>query len=280
MTEGHYYPQQQYHPPAYPPGYHQNQAHAPQRPSSGLGITSMILGIIAIVLAFIPVVGILSFGLGLAAVILGIFAIIQKRGKGQGIAGLITGVLSLGIAGIVTLLTGVFVSAVDEGLQEAADDLEEEEAEVEEAAAEDDEATEDDVDEVTEEDDEPADSNWEWVEVATLSGTGDERGEVFTIENDARITYEFTADTSLDDDLADLEDQFGEEFGEYGDSFAMAAVYLVPEGDSLAEDGGLPEMMIDGDDSGDTMLYQTGSYYLDVAAANYESWTVTIEEQQ
>lgn len=131
-------------PPAYP-------VAPPQK--KGLGIAAMVLGIIAIVLSFIPVVGILSFFLGGAAVILGVIAIVKKNGKGQGIAGLITGALSLLIAGSVTALTGAFVSAVDQELQgtdqsavgDASDEEEAQEAEQqleeeEEAAAEREEA--------------------------------------------------------------------------------------------------------------------------------------------
>lgn len=103
------------HPPSY---------QAPPRQTKGIGIAAMVLGIIAIVLSFIPVVGIVSFFLGGAAVILGIVALVKKNGKGQGIAGLITGGLSLLIAGIVTAMTGAFVTAVDESLQEANEGIE------------------------------------------------------------------------------------------------------------------------------------------------------------
>lgn len=244
----------------------------------------MVLGIIAIVLAFIPLVGLLSFLLGGLALILGIVGLVKKRGKGQSITGIITGAAALIVAGVVTALTGAFISAVDEelqGMESELEELEDVEAQLEEAAQDDEEASVEELDEAAEqEDEEPTAGEGDWVEVTTLSGTGDQRGEVFTIENDARIVYEFIADTSLDDDLADLGDELGEEFGEFGDSLALGAIYLVPEGQTLADDGGIPEVMIDGDDAGETMLYQTGNFYLDVTAANYESWTVTIEERQ
>lgn len=243
------------HPPQPP---YPTQPPPPQK--KGMAIASMVLGIVAVVLAFIPILGIVAFLLGAIAIILGIVALIKKRGKGQAITGLITGIVSFIIAGIVTAITGAFIGAVDEGIQQAQDDLE---ADVEEAAAESDEDVEADIDEIeetVEEEEEPVEeATGEWVEVATLSGTGDQRGEVFTIEGDARVIYDFAA---------------AEE------EWAMATVYLVPEGDSLAEDGGIPEVMIDGSDSGENLLYQTGSYYLDVSALDYESWTVTIEEQQ
>lgn len=106
----------------------------------GLGITAMVLGIIAVVIAFIPVLGVGGFILGLVAVVLGIVAVIKRKGRGQGIAGIITGVLSLIIAGIVTALTGLFVTAVDEEIQNSENELdssaEETEGDAEESSAE------------------------------------------------------------------------------------------------------------------------------------------------
>lgn len=225
---------------------------------SGMAVAAMVIGIIAIVLSFIPVLGFVSFILGPLAVIFGIVALVKKRGKGQAITGIITGAAGFVIVLIGTLMFGALVSSVDEEMQRQ-DQLEEEIEEDAEAAGEED-AEVDEIEEEVAEDDAPADdSTGEWVEVETLSGTGDQRGEVFTIDNDARISYEFSTE---DED------------------FSMAAVYLMKEGDTLDEDGGIPEIMLDGTDSGETMVYQTGEVYLDVAAAGYDSWTVTVEEQQ
>ena len=117
-------PSQQYGPPA---GYN------PQPPQSkGLGIASMVVGILAVLLAFIPIIGVVSFVLGLVAIGLGIFAIIKRRGKGQGIAGIITGAAALVIAFVVTLLTSAFVSVVEDELQYSEDLFEMEPEELEE----------------------------------------------------------------------------------------------------------------------------------------------------
>lgn len=250
--------------PTYPAPGHQpsgGYAPAPEPPKKGIGITAMVLGIVALVFAFIPIVGFLSFVLGPIAVVIGIIAFVKRRGRGQGIAGVITGALSFIVAIVGVALTGAFISAVDEEANR--EDVEEQVEEAAEEAGEDDAEVED-IEEEAAQGEEPAEevaeeSSGEWVEVASLSGTGDQRGEVFTIEGDARITYEFTA---------------AEE------DFAMGAVYLVAEGDTLTDQGGIPEIMTSGSESGDTMLYQTGNYYLDVTAANYASWTVTIEQQE
>lgn len=245
-----------------PPHQHQ-PGYTPQPPfaeKKGMAIASMVIGIVAIVLSIIPVLGLVSFILGPIAVILGIVSLVQKRGKGQAITGVITGAIGFVIVLLGTLLFGAAISSFDEEMQNQ-ETLEAQIEEDAEAAGAEDVDVEDIEEEVAQNEEEPPadESTGEWVEVATLSGTGDQRGEVFTIENDARISYDFEA---ADED------------------FAIAAFYLVKEGDNLTDDGGIPEMMIDGSDSGETMVYQTGELYLDVTAANYSSWTVTVEEQQ
>lgn len=240
----------QYPGPTPPPG-------PPEK--KGMAVTAMVLGIIAIVLSFIPVLGLISFLLGPLAVIFGIIALVQKRGKGQAIAGIITGAVGLIIVLIGTLLFGAAILSLDEEMQRQ-EELEEQIEQDAEDAGEDD-ADIEELEKEAEANDEGADdeSTGEWVEVETLSGTGDQRGEVFTIDNDARISYEFEAD---DED------------------FSMGVIYLMQEGDTLDNDGGIPETMIDGSETGETMVYQTGEVYLDVAATGYGSWTVTVEEQQ
>lgn len=109
--------------------------YPPQPPppqSKGFGIASMIVGIIAVVLAFIPLIGIASFVLGLVAIGLGIFAVTKRRGKGQGIAGIITGAASIVVALIVTIITSAFISILDDELQNPEDFFEMDPEELEE----------------------------------------------------------------------------------------------------------------------------------------------------
>lgn len=260
---------QQYAPPPPPPGYH----YGPPPQKKGLGIAAMVVGIVAISISWIPLLGLLSFILGPVAVVLGIIAFLKRWGRGQAITGIITGALGTVIVFIGFMTFGYLVDDFDRAMGEAEQGSEEDsetesrediEAEAEDAAeeaGEDATDAEDIQEEASPEDDEAAaDDAGEWTEVVSVSGVGDQRTEVFTIEGDARITYEFNAS------------------GEDAD-WAMATVYLVPEGESLAEEGGFPELMLDGADSGETLLYQTGNYYLDVSALDYDDWTVTIEEQ-
>lgn len=95
-----------------PPVY---QAAPPEK--RGLAVASMVIGIVAIVLSFIPVIGFLSFILGPIAVILGIVALIKKRGKGQAITGVITGALGFVIVTIGSLIFGAAVLSIDEEMQ-------------------------------------------------------------------------------------------------------------------------------------------------------------------
>jgi hypothetical protein len=91
----------------------------PPKTGNGFGVAALVLGIIAVVIAFIPLLGVGSFILGALAVVLGIVGL-RKKGqpRGTSIAGLILGGLSLVIAGIVTAMTMAFVGAVDQSMQE------------------------------------------------------------------------------------------------------------------------------------------------------------------
>lgn len=96
-----------------------------------------------------------------------------------------------------------------------------------------------------------------WVQVTTLSGSANKRGEPFTLTGaPARLTYKAAG------------------------NMAVLAVYLIAEGTSLQESGGFPEVMVSAAGSDSTMLAkEAGNYYLDVSAANCK-WTATIEEQR
>ena len=92
----------------------------------------MVVGIISLLLAFIPFIGFISFFLGLVAIGLGIFAVVKWRGRGQGIAGIITGAVSLVVALVVTLIASAFVSILNEELQNPEDFFEMDPEELEE----------------------------------------------------------------------------------------------------------------------------------------------------
>jgi len=92
-----------------------------QRPSSGLAIAALVVGVISFVLAWIPVVNIVSILGGIAAVILGVVALRKANrgvagGKGMAIAGTVLGGISLVLSIIVNVFLGV---AIDDAINSA-----------------------------------------------------------------------------------------------------------------------------------------------------------------
>lgn len=74
----------------------------PPKRSNPLGLTALIIGIVAIIGSAIPIVNFVSIFLGIVAVILGIIGLVQKnRTRGLAIAGTILGAIAL-IVGIIT----------------------------------------------------------------------------------------------------------------------------------------------------------------------------------
>jgi len=98
----------------YPPPTYPGQPHAYGRPSprNGLAITSLVLGILALLTCWLTFPGII---LGILAVIFGGIGIARGRAdrvsnKGMAIAGLITGVLGAAV-GAVLLILALRISA-------------------------------------------------------------------------------------------------------------------------------------------------------------------------
>lgn len=90
---------------------------------SGLATAAMVLGIIGIVLSFLPVINNVAFVLGILAVIFSIICLVKKVGKGKAIAGLVLGILAI----IITLaMQSLFVKAVDDAFTETFADRTEE----------------------------------------------------------------------------------------------------------------------------------------------------------
>lgn len=100
-----------------------------------------------------------------------------------------------------------------------------------------------------------------WVEVVSLSGTADQASQVFALSGEeTRMVYEFIGS---DPDMA------------------IAAIYLEKEGTDISVDGGIPVVMASKPESNTTAVHKkAGNYFLDVRAANLDSWTVRIEEKR
>jgi archaellum component FlaG (FlaF/FlaG flagellin family) len=87
---------------------------APQapRPSAALAIVALVLGAIAFLFSFIPVVNFLAFILGLAAFICALIALIRKMGgKAMAIIGLVLAVIAFVVAVIVNIVVAAAVSS-------------------------------------------------------------------------------------------------------------------------------------------------------------------------
>lgn len=97
-----------------------------------------------------------------------------------------------------------------------------------------------------------------WVSILDLSGKGDKKSSPFSIiDKPVRIKYSFNTEWS---------------------SMGIFMVYVMKEGMSFEEDGGIVEVSVEGIDSGLSRLYKKpGRYYLSVRSVN-GSWEIAIEE--
>jgi hypothetical protein len=104
-----------------------------------------------------------------------------------------------------------------------------------------------------------------WTKVAELAGSTDSASQTFALSgSDARLVYTFTGAKELN-----------------GSSMALGSIYLLEEGRDLTKDGGLPTKMLQKDETGETALHKgAGNYYLEVKSANFDSWTITVEEKK
>lgn len=96
-------------------------------PGSGLAVTSLVLGILAVLGCWIPLVNVVTILMGVAALVTGLVAIARVRkgtggGRGLGVAGVMLGIVAVVVSVVVLVVTVATVSAVDEGLQEVADE--------------------------------------------------------------------------------------------------------------------------------------------------------------
>lgn len=101
---------------AYPPAPAPMQQPAPVKQGNGFGVTALVLGIVAIVGAWIPLVNVVSIiiaviGLVFAIVALAVAGKRGGKGKGTGGTGLVLSILA--IAGAIIMNVVVFNAASD-----------------------------------------------------------------------------------------------------------------------------------------------------------------------
>ncbi|GAA1648275.1 DUF4190 domain-containing protein [Georgenia ruanii] len=105
-------------------------AQQPGRPGSGLAIAAFVIGIVAFLLAWIPIINIVAIVGGIVAVILGALALSkaakgQAGGKGFAIAGLVLSGIAIVGGILMNVIFGAAISsAVDDAVQESIADTE------------------------------------------------------------------------------------------------------------------------------------------------------------
>ncbi|HKL67811.1 MAG TPA: DUF4190 domain-containing protein [Bacteroidales bacterium] len=96
-----------------------------QNTGHGMGVAALIIGIISIVVAFIPCLGLLAFFTAVVAIVLGAIGISQasraNAPKGTAIGGLVTG----GLALFITIAQIVFFASFSDRMDFAGDRIEE-----------------------------------------------------------------------------------------------------------------------------------------------------------
>lgn len=114
------YPQQPYqHGPGYGAPGNYPPPPPPQAPSNGLGTTALVLGVLAILLAFVPILGFVSYPLAILGIVFGLVGLRRvsrhvATNRGVALAGLITSVLGFVLVIISTVL---YVEAINAGVQ-------------------------------------------------------------------------------------------------------------------------------------------------------------------
>ncbi len=73
-----------------------------QQRTNGLAVASLVLGIVSILLAWIPVVGLLGTPMAIIGLVLGLLALRRPGGRGLAIGGLVC-------AGVSLLITALYV---------------------------------------------------------------------------------------------------------------------------------------------------------------------------
>src|SRR5690242_6597908 len=105
------------HPPQ--PGYDQPPPAYAAAPKNGMGTAALALGILAIVLAFIPILGFASWPLSILGIIFGLVGIrrVGKRratNKGVAVSGFVLSIIGLVL---VIVSTVMYVSAINAGVK-------------------------------------------------------------------------------------------------------------------------------------------------------------------
>lgn len=81
---------------------------APQ-PSNGLAITSLVLGIVSLLIVWIPIIGLIGTLLALVGLVLGVVALQRPGGRGLAIGGIVTSSISVVLTVLGFLALGALI---------------------------------------------------------------------------------------------------------------------------------------------------------------------------
>jgi hypothetical protein len=115
--------------PSYGPPSYGVPAGPPPKKGAGLAIASMVLGIVALLLSWVPIINNAAAVLALVGLGLGIPAIVRGRrgtdgGTGLAITGLVTSVLALVLVVVTQLFFIKVIDEVDRSIQQSTEDAE------------------------------------------------------------------------------------------------------------------------------------------------------------
>jgi hypothetical protein len=119
--QGQYPPQGQYAPA---PGYGQPYGTPPSK-NNGLAITSLVLGIVALITVWLPPLAIVIALVGVVLGFLGMRKAAESGGRGLAIGGLITSGLALLASIVLLVLAALVFNAADDELDDWEDEINE-----------------------------------------------------------------------------------------------------------------------------------------------------------
>lgn len=80
-------------------------------PANGMAIASLVLGIVSVLIVWIPIVGVLGSVMALIGLVLGILALRRDGGRGLAIGGIVCSGVSLVITAVVLGLMALVITA-------------------------------------------------------------------------------------------------------------------------------------------------------------------------
>jgi len=79
------------------------------QPSNGLAITSLVLGVVSLLIVWIPIIGLIGTLLALGGLVTGILAIQRPGGRGLAIGGIVTSAISIVLTVLGFLALGALI---------------------------------------------------------------------------------------------------------------------------------------------------------------------------